>query len=109
MLRGMAMAFLLTAFLSCGDDPPNVGATCTVAGGGCDEGLTCNTGFAGGYCTAPCAATGTTMGCPEGAICDSVSGLGTTCVRICKTSTDCRAGVDCNGVSGSNVKACKPK
>jgi len=108
MLRIMPAVLLLTAVLGCGDDPPNVGATCTAAGG-CDKGLTCNTGFAGGYCTVACTQTGTTAGCPEGAICDAVTGVGTTCVRVCQTSSDCRAGVDCNGVSGSNIKACKPK
>jgi hypothetical protein len=108
MLRALAILLLLTAPGGCGDDAPNVGAACT-AGGGCDEGLTCNTSFAGGYCTVACNATGTTAGCPHGAICDSVSGVGTTCVHLCKTTSDCRAGLDCNGVSGTNVKACKPK
>jgi len=56
--------------------------------------------FAGGYCTVACAATGTTSGCPEGSICDAVSGAGPTCVRVCKTSSDWRTGLDCNGVSG---------
>ncbi len=42
-------------------------------------------------------------------MCDAVAGAAITCVKICKTSDDCRADQDCNGVSGSNVKACKPK
>ncbi len=109
MLRTLPVVFLLTALLACGDDPPNVGAACTANGGACDKGLTCNTALAGGYCTVACTTTGTTSGCPEGSICDSVTGAGTTCVRVCKTSSDCRSGIDCNGVSGSNVKACKPK
>ena len=28
---------------------------------------------------------------------------------ICKSAADCRSDQDCNGVSGSNIKACKPK
>jgi hypothetical protein len=109
MLRTLPIVLLLSTFLGCGDEEPNVGAACASGGGACDKGLTCNVGFAGGYCTVACTTTGTTAGCPEGSICDSVTGAGTTCVRVCKTSSDCRAGIDCNGVSGSNVKACKPK
>jgi hypothetical protein len=30
-------------------------------------------------------------------------------VKVCKVAEDCRADQDCNGVSGSNIKACKPK
>jgi hypothetical protein len=92
---------------SCGD-PPNVGGTCA-ATDDCDDTLTCSTAIAGGYCTKSCTTSGSTDGCPEGSICDSVSGAGNTCVKVCKTSEDCgRSDLDCNGVSSSNVKACKP-
>ena len=101
-------ALLLATALGCGDDPPNIGATCT-ATGGCDEGLTCNTTVTGGYCTQTCTTSGSTSECPEGAVCDSVAGAAISCVKICKSSADCRADQDCNGVSSSNVKACKPK
>lgn len=96
------------ALLSCSDPPPNVGGACT-ASGGCDEGLTCNTTVPGGYCTASCTTSGSTDQCPEESVCDAIAGTAVTCVKICKTGDDCRADQDCNGVSGTNVKACKPK
>lgn len=99
---------LSIALASCGDDPPNVGGTCT-ATGGCDEGLTCDTTVPGGYCTTSCTTSGSASGCPEGSVCDSVAGTAMNCVRICQNADDCRADQDCNGVSGSNLKACKPK
>lgn len=100
------VAFLLVA--CSGDPPPNVGAACT-DDENCDDGLACAKSIASGYCTAACTTSGSTSQCPEGAICDSVSGAGVTCVKICKTSSDCRSDLDCNGVSSSNIKACKPK
>lgn len=92
---------------ACGSDP-NVGGTCTGTGG-CDEGLTCDTAIAGGYCTAACTTSGSTDECPDGSVCDSVSGTAITCVKICNGAEDCRADLSCNGVSGSSIKACKPK
>jgi hypothetical protein len=53
--------------------------------------------------------SGSTSECPEDSICDAVAGIAKACVKICKDAADCRADQDCNGVSGSNVKACKPK
>ena len=105
-MRALCVAVLLLA--ACGSDPPNVGGTCT-AMGGCDEGLTCDTAAAGGYCTKACTMSGATEGCPEDSICDTVAGSALSCVKICKTSADCRVDQDCNGVSSSNIKACKPK
>jgi len=108
------MKLLLSLFIvimasGCGgDDPPNIGATCT-AEAGCDDGLSCDVGVPGGYCTTGCTASGTTDECPEASVCDTVAGTTITCVAICKTSEDCRSDQDCNGVSGSNLKACKPK
>lgn len=93
---------------ACGSDPPNVGATCT-ASGGCDEGLTCDTTVTAGYCTKTCTMPGKTTECPEESVCDAVAGTAMACVKICKTSADCRTDQDCNGVTGTNIKACKPK
>jgi len=93
---------------ACSDDPPNVGGTCT-AMDECDEGLTCDTTVPAGYCTTTCTTSGSTSECPESSVCDAIAGTAVTCVKICKTGADCRADQDCNGVSGSNVKACKPK
>ena len=39
----------------------------------------------------------------------TIAGDALSCVKICKVAEDCRAGLDCNGVSRSNIKACKPK
>lgn len=99
---------LVIFLIACGGDPPNVGGTCTTAGG-CDDDLTCNTTVPGGYCTASCTTSGSTDECPEESVCDAISGAAISCVKICKVSEDCRADQDCNGVSGSNIKACKPK
>ncbi len=104
-MRYLALLILLAA---CGDDPLNVGATCT-ATAGCDDDLMCNTTVPGGYCTAACTTSGSTEQCPDGAVCDTISGTAIACVQICKAADDCRADLDCNGVSGSNIKACKPK
>ena len=102
------LPLLVILISACGGDPPNVGGTCTTAGG-CDENLTCNTTVPGGYCTAACTTSGSTSQCPEESVCDAISGAAITCVKICGTKSDCRADQDCNGVSGSNIKACKPK
>lgn len=104
-LRRLVLLVLLA--VGCGD-PPNVGGTCT-ASGGCDDDLTCDTAVPGGYCTTPCTTSGSTEQCPEASVCDTVAGTALTCVKICKTADDCRPDQDCNGVSGSNIKACKPK
>lgn len=105
-MRTLALLALLAA-AACGG-PPNVAGTCA-ANADCDEGLTCDTTVPGGYCTAACTTSGSTDGCPEESICDAISGSALTCVKICKTADDCRSDLDCNGVSGSNIKACKPK
>ena len=104
-LRHLGIILLIIA---CGGDPPNIGNTCT-ATDGCDEDLTCDTSIPGGYCTTSCTTSGSTEQCPEEAVCDTVAGSALNCVKICKTGADCRADQDCNGVSGSNIKACKPK
>jgi hypothetical protein len=99
---------LILILSACGGDPPNVGGTCT-ASDGCDDGLTCDTAVPGGYCTQACTTSGSTSECPEESVCDAISGTAVSCVKICKTSEDCRVDQDCNGVSGGSVKACKPK
>lgn len=105
-MRKPLLVFVL-AIASCGS-PPDVGSQCTSAND-CDSPLTCSTAIPGGYCTQSCTTAGSASGCPEDSICDSVSGIGNTCVKICKVTADCgRADLGCNGVSSSNVKACKP-
>lgn len=100
-------ALLVALLCACGGDP-NTGGTCSSAGD-CDDPLMCSTAIPGGYCTKTCTTPGSTDGCPGGSICDSVSGIGNTCVKTCKVTADCgRSDLGCNGVSSSNVKACKP-
>jgi len=105
-MKRLALALALLA--ACGGDP-NVGGTCA-ASADCDEGLTCETAAMGGYCTKACTMPGSTEGCPDGSICDAIIGNAMACVKICKDGGgECRADQDCNGVTGSNTKACKPK
>lgn len=102
-----SLSLLCYLFLACGS-PPNVGGTCT-SDDDCDEELTCDTAPVGGYCTTSCTTSGSTSECPEESVCDSVAGTALNCVKMCKSAEDCRADQDCNGVSGSSIKACKPK
>jgi hypothetical protein len=107
LLRQLASICAAAVLAACGD-PPNVGGTCT-ASGGCDDGLTCDTAVPGGYCTKACTTPGSTSECPEESVCDAVAGTAMNCVKICSTKDDCRGDQDCNGIAGSNIKACKPK
>ena len=102
-----SFALLAMLLVACGG-APNVAGTCAT-NADCDDGLTCDTSVPGGYCTKACTTSGSTDECPEESVCDALSGAAVTCVKICKTSEDCRSDLDCNGVSGSNIKACKPK
>jgi hypothetical protein len=104
-MRALTLFVMLIA--ACGD-VPNVGGTCA-ANDGCDDELTCDTSVPGGYCTTSCTTSGSTEQCPESSVCDTVAGTALNCVKICKTSEDCRSDLDCNGVSGTSIKACKPK
>lgn len=49
--------------------------------------------------------------CDEGLVCgkrsDTSSDL--VCLKQCSTQADCAGTEDCNGVSGSSLKACRPK
>lgn len=112
-MRGLSPVLALAAAAAlaattCGSDP-NVGATCT-ATAGCDKGLTCDTAVPNGYCTKACTTVASKDECPDGSICDSLSSsAGLSCVKICSEHTDCRGDLECNGVSSTNVKACKLK
>lgn len=102
------LALALVSLAGCGSDAPNIGSACS--GFQCDEGLTCNLNVSGGYCTKTCVTAGSTSECPEGSVCDDSTGLqGIYCLKICQTGTDCDPTQDCNGIAGSNIKACHPK
>jgi len=60
------------------------------------------TGGVGEACDTPGA---TDDECEDGSICDSTDG-DTVCLQICEDQADCGEGEACNGVSGSNIKAC---
>jgi hypothetical protein len=109
-MRALSAVFIAAlAMVSACGNPPDVSGTCTAPANGCDQGLTCDTTVANGYCTKSCTTTGSTTECPEGSVCDSLSGLALSCVKICTQQSDCRSDLSCNGVSGSNLKACKIK
>jgi hypothetical protein len=63
----------------------------------------------GGYCTRAGATAGEVSDCPDGAICDAIAGQAMACVKICAIQSDCRDDQQCNGTTGSSLKACKPK
>jgi hypothetical protein len=108
-MRNLTLALALGLLTACGSAPGSgIGATCS-ATQKCD-GLTCDLSAAGGYCTKFCNTSGSTSECPDGSVCDASSGLlATSCVKICLTDTTCRTDQGCSGVSGSNIKGCKPK
>jgi hypothetical protein len=104
-MRSLAVVFLIAACTS----GPDVGHTCSSTAPDCDESLTCSTAVLGGYCTAVCTTPGSTSQCPDGSVCDDTPALGLSCLKLCDTTTDCgRTGVMCNGVTSSNLKACRP-
>lgn len=63
----------------------------------------------GGEVGEACDTSGSQDECVEGAICDSDDGDAAVCLAICEVQEDCAADEDCNGVSGSSIKACHPK
>jgi len=57
-----------------------------------------------------CDTAGAEDECVEGAICEqAVSGQAPTCRATCTDDSQCASTEGCNGVEGSNLKACRPK
>lgn len=58
-----------------------------------------------------CATKGSTDECVDGAVCElkGTSDSEPVCLKICDDSSECAATEDCNGVTGSSLKACTPK
>ncbi len=86
-----------------------VGASCT-KNEDCNSG-TCLTSFPGGYCTSPC---GTQFqGCEPGSECYAIDGGSASCLLLCQTGDDCRAGYRCvevaSGDSGKILGYCVPR
>jgi hypothetical protein len=104
------LAAALGLLVACGPPADGIGIDCASAGD-CEDSQMCITEVPSGYCTASCTTPGMRAECPEGAICDQVSldsGNQNLCVLECEAQDDCREGYQCNGVTGSDVKACKP-
>lgn len=70
------------------------GAAC----GGADIGEACEQG-------------GKTDECVDGAVCAQAVASDTVlhCLKICEDVSDCASTEDCNGVTSTNLKACRPK
>jgi hypothetical protein len=58
-----------------------------------------------------CETRGSQDECVDGAICDlkGTSETEPVCLKVCTDAAQCASTEDCNGVSGSNIKACTPK
>jgi len=57
-----------------------------------------------------CETSGSMDECVDDAVCvQAVSGQEPTCRKVCTDDTQCASSEACNGVEGSNVKACRPK
>ena len=102
----VAIAFLF--LVACGKGV-GVGSPCTV-NGDCNSGQYCNTSVPGGYCTRGCSFEGNQLQeCPAGSVCTGFGSNTLVCAVICTGANECRENFECNGVSGSSVKSCKPK
>jgi hypothetical protein len=99
----LPLALLVLA--ACGGT--TVGRTCT-QDKDCDNGQTCYLFVTGGYCSKGCGLEGSTQDCPGGTVCVLASGQ-LYCANTCQSQGDCRAELECNGVTGSAAKACRPK
>jgi len=86
-MKRLAMAMLLASAAL-------LGAAC----GGAEIGEACET-------------PGETDECVDGAVCiQAVSGQDPTCFKVCASDADCNPNTEaCNGVEGSNLKACRLK
>lgn len=100
--------FLLVV-VACSDGDAQIGDTCSKDDRCQASGLACETSAPGGYCTALCTMPGEQAECPDGAVCDAIGNVTGACVRICDDGMDCRSDQNCTGVTGTNIKACKPK
>ena len=101
---------LLLLFTACADDRAHIGDKCSTNDACQSSGFACETSVPGGYCSQLCTAPGQQAECPDEAICDAIGNVTNICVRICKDNgAECRSDQSCNGVTGTSIKACKPK
>lgn len=57
----------------------------------------------------PCTTEGDTSECESGAVCAKNESTVIQCLTICTDKIQCASTEDCNGVTGSSLKACRPK
>lgn len=104
-LFGLSAFFICACLAGCGGS--SVGQACSQSSD-CDTAQTCYLTTPGGTCSKGCAEEGSSKDCPGGSVCAS-HGSVLLCSRICQSQGDCRAEYECNGLTGSSVKACRPK
>lgn len=104
-MRRTLLTFAIFTLSACGGT--SVGNECTETAN-CDSGQTCYTQLPGGYCSKGCSVEGSTTECPGGTVCSNHSNI-LLCAPTCQTKEDCRADYECNGLSGSEEKSCRPK
>lgn len=97
-------SLVVLPLMACGGD---------TAGDSCDEDScpdeqVCRPEFPGGFCAQSCTQEGVQGGCPEDTVCATQLGS-LLCSPVCEEQDDCRESYACNGVSGSDVKACQVK
>jgi len=59
-----------------------------------------------------CGVEGADGECVDGAVCGQTKGDDgevLQCLVVCEAQEDCSADEDCNGVSGTNIKGCRPR
>ncbi|HVK86180.1 MAG TPA: hypothetical protein VM513_18800 [Kofleriaceae bacterium] len=108
-MRLLSVLVLVVAACSGEDDEVHIGDECSQNDRCQAAGLACETSAAGGYCTSLCTRLGERAECPAEAVCDALGNVTNVCVRLCEDAADCRDDQECNGVTGTNLKACKPK
>ena len=57
----------------------------------------------------PCTNEGDTSECESGAVCAKNVSDVIQCLTICTDKSQCASTEDCNGITGSSLKACRPK
>lgn len=104
MRRALAVSFAiftLAGFAGC--VPSSIGTACSTAAP-CPAGLSCETAWPGGYCTAPCPALGE-LGSRDMSDfrCSGSADGGLAWAKNCFVTSDCRAGYACRPVDGGTA------
>ncbi|RYZ39551.1 MAG: hypothetical protein EOO71_19680 [Myxococcaceae bacterium] len=97
------MALAVLPLMAC-DGKDAAGESCSKDT--CDVGLTCRLDYPGGFCVQECTQEGAQAGCPADMLCARQS-ESLMCSPVCDSQDDCRDNYACNGVSGTDQKACR--